>query len=540
MLDLNRLGEAARSEGGLSRRLFVGYLGALAAVPMLGSGASARVSASRSRFVDDPFTLGVASGDPDSEGFVIWTKLAPKPTATDGGMRDAAEVAWEVAEDEGMSRVVRQGVSVASKELGHSVHVELNGLKPDRWYWYRFRSGDAQTVVGRARTLPEAGAEKDELKFAFASCQSYTAGYYTAYEHMAREELDLVFHLGDYIYEGGSGAGSVRQHSPVAAGKGPLMTLEDYRLRHMQYRSDAALQAAHARCPWFVTWDDHEVSNNYADEIDGKKGLSTGEFLIRRAAAYRAYYEMMPLRARSMPKGPDLMLYRKASFGKLAELFVLDTRQYRSDQPNGDKAAPLNDAAMDAKQTIMGAGQKSWLKQGLADSHGRWNVVAQQVMMGMIGRPAGPKAPQPEEELYGMDSWCGYVSERMEMARYLQERKISNPVVLTGDVHANYVHELRVDDRNAETPVVAAEFVGTSISSSGDGTDKPADLERLLKDNACLKYHNRERGYVKCTVTPRLWRSDYLTIPKVSERGAAIRRRKSFVVESGVAGVREA
>lgn len=545
MLDLDQLESLARSEaarGGLSRRFFLGSMAALAAVPFLGRSAHARVAAPWTRFSADPFTLGVASGDPDSRGFVLWTKLAPDPTLPDGGITDAAEVAWEVAEDEAMTKVIRKGTATASAELGHSVHVELNDLLPDRWYWYRFRSGDAQTAVGRARTLPEPGATPDKVRFAFASCQSYTAGYYTAYDHMAREDLDLVFHLGDYIYEGAGKA--VRAHSPVDAGKGPLMTLADYRRRHMQYRGDASLQAAHARCPWFVTWDDHEVSNNYASDLDGKKGLSPAEFLIRRAAAYRAYYEMMPLRPASMPKGPDLQLFRKASFGRLAEFMILDTRQHRSDQPNDDKPAPLNAAALDPRQTIMGAGQKAWLKSSLAASKGAWNVVAQQVMMGMLGRPAGAKDPHPHsppgEERYGMDSWCGYAAERMEVVRFMQERRIANPVVLTGDVHANYVNELRVDDREHGAPVVAAEFVGTSISSAGDGADRPADLDTLLAHNPGLRYHNRERGFVRCTVTPKTWTADYLTVAKVTEKGAPLQHRRSFVVESGAPGIKPA
>lgn len=546
MLDLNRIAEAAKFEvdrdGRVSRRLFLGVMGALAAVPMLGRGTEARGSVLRARFAADPFSLGVASGDPDSGGFVLWTKLAPDVTRPDGGMAADAvtKVSWEVAEDEAMRKVVRSGTATATPDLGHSVHVELSGLQPDRFYFYRFRSGDAESVVGRARTLPEASASPERLRFAFASCQSYTAGYYTAYEHMAREDLDLVFHLGDYIYEGAGGANALRGHSPTDAGSGPLMTLNDYRLRHMQYRSDPALQAAHARCPWFVTWDDHEVSNNYADEIDGREGLTTTQFLARRAAAYRAYYEMMPLRARSLPSGADMLLYRKASFGKLAELFVLDTRQYRSDQPNGDRRAPLNAAAMDPKQTIMGPEQKAWLKQGLANSPGTWNVLAQQVMVGMLARPAGADDANSAEDHYPMDAWTGYTHERMDLVRFMQERKVSNPVVLTGDVHANFANELRVDDRKTDTPVVAAEFVGTSISSAGDGVDRPADHERLRGDNAGLKYYNRERGYVRCTVTPGQWRTDFVTVAKVTERGAPLQSRKSLVIESGVPGLKDA
>ncbi|MGC4031190.1 MAG: alkaline phosphatase D family protein [Tepidisphaeraceae bacterium] len=525
MLDLDRIPEAVRSENGISRRLFVGFLGSLAAIPLIGERAALAQTAGRTAFSTDPFGLGVASGDPDSSSVVLWTKLAPDLTLPDAGMGDrVVNVSWEVAEDEGMKKVVQKGTAVASKELGHSVHAEVSGLRPDRWYFYRFRAGDAESPVGRTRTLPEASVMPEQLRFAFASCQHYEAGLYTAYQHMAEDELDLIFHLGDYIYEAAPGkkGSGVRRHSPTEAG-GPLMTLTDYRLRHAQYKSDKHLQAAHARCPWWVTWDDHEVSNNYADDIDGKVGLSISQFLKRRAAAYQAYYEMMPLRARSMPKGPNLQLYRAASFGRLADLTILDTRQFRTDQPNNDRAAPLNEAAMSDHQTIMGKTQKAWLKDRLKASRGTWNVIAQQVMMGMLKEHA---ADEPNEDVYNMDAWSGYAHERMEIVKYMQDARVSNPVVLTGDVHANYVNDLRVDDREADKPIVAAEFVGTSIASGGDGEDQPKGVGRLLSDNPGLRYHNRERGYVRCTLTPKLWNTDYVTVAKVTEANADAKVRE--------------
>lgn len=538
MLDLDRLPEAVRVENGISRRLFIGFLSSLAAIPLIGERAALAETASPTAFSKDPFTLGVASGDPDASSVVLWTKLAPDLTAPDGGMGDrVVTVTWEVAEDEGMRRVVQAGTAVTSKELGHSVHAEVSGLRPGRWYFYRFRAGDAESPIGRTRTMPEASAMPEQLRFAFASCQHYEAGHYTAYQHMAADELDLVFHLGDYIYEAAPAKKAVmRRHSPTEAG-GPLMTLTDYRLRHAQYKSDPCLQAAHARCPWLVTWDDHEVSNNYANDIDGKRGLSAAQFLKRRAAAYQAYYEMMPLRARSMPKGPNLQLYRAASFGRLADLTVLDTRQFRTDQPNNDKAAPLNAAATSEHQTIMGGTQKAWLKDRMKASRGTWNVIAQQVMMGMLRQH--PK-DEPQEDVYNMDAWCGYLHERLEIVNFMQDIKVSNPVVLTGDVHANYVNDLRVDDREEDKPVVAAEFVGTSISSGGDGEDQPKDIARLLSDNPGLRYHNRERGYVRCTLTPELWSTDYVTIPSVTEAGALATVRAKFVVEAGRPGVQKA
>jgi alkaline phosphatase D len=527
MLDSTRLREAIRHEGGVSRRLFLAYAAALAGLPCLADRAQAlQVPA---RFPADPFSLGVASGDPDPEGAVLWTRLAPRPLDPDGGMPPGAvEVQWEVAEDEGMRSVVQSGTTTATRLLGHSIHVGLTGLKPDRWYWYRFRAGDAESPVGRTRTLPEPGAQPSQLRFAFASCQHYETGLFTAYEHMAKEDLDLVFHLGDYIYEAAGRDTGVRKHA------GPkLTTLADYRIRYAQYRSDPLLHAMHARCPWLVTWDDHEVENNYAAEISERRGVDPAEFLIHRANAYQAYYEVMPLRRRSIPRGPDMQLYRKASFGRLAELLVLDTRQYRSDQPAGGGTG-LADAALDPQQTLLGARQRAWLQAVLRGSPAAWHVLAQQVMMAMVDRLTG------EGQRYSTDQWPGYARERMELVRFLAEHRVPNPVVLTGDIHSNWVNDLRVDDRKADTPVVAAEFVGTSITSGGNGTDRPAGLDALLAENPCVRFHNRQRGYVRCTVTPAAWRSDFVVVEDILKPGGRATTRASFVVEAGHPGARPA
>jgi alkaline phosphatase D len=526
-LDLSNLRElrsAIRHEGGVSRRLFLTYAATLAAVPALADRTLA--APRRISFKADPFTLGVASGDPDATSVVLWTKLAPEPLSPDGGMpNEPVSVHWELAEDDAFKTVVQSGDVMAAPLLGHSVHVEVANLKPDRWYWYRFKSGDAQSPVGRTRTLPEAGAMPEKMRFAFASCQHYETGLYTAYDYMAKDELDLVFHLGDYIYEGPGRDNQVRKH---AAPK--LMTIADYRVRHSQYRSDAFLHKMHALCPWFVTWDDHEVENNYAAEVSERKAVQSPEFLLQRAAAYQAYYEMMPLRRVSIPRGPDMQLYRKASFGKLAEFMVLDTRQYRSDQPNGDKRSDLNAAALDSKQTLMGASQKKWLKDSLTSSHATWNVLAQQVMMGMVDTAPG------EEHGYSMDQWPGYAHERIEMGKFFQDKKIKNPVVLTGDIHSNWVNNLRVDDRQADKPIIATEFVGTSITSGGNGTEQ--EVATLKAENPCVQFHNRQRGYVRCTLTAKDWRSDYIVVPDVSVPGGVSVNKASFIVEAGKPGAK--
>ncbi|MCS6849805.1 MAG: alkaline phosphatase D family protein [Gemmataceae bacterium] len=495
-------------------------------LPMGGSA----TAQSRPRLADYPFTLGVASGDPTSTGVVLWTRLAPRPLEPAGGMDPTAvAVRWELAEDDALKKIVAHGTALATPQLGHSVHVEADGLKPDRWYWFRFRVGEADSPIGRTRTLPEPAAQPERLRFAFASCQHYEQGLYTAYGQMARDDLDLVFHLGDYIYEDEGRDGRVRKH----AGK-EIESLDDYRIRYAQYKSDPLLQGMHAACPWFVTWDDHEVDNNYANDISEKLDVDPVAFLERRANAYQAYYENMPLRRRSLPRGPDMRLYRKAAFGRLAEFFVLDTRQHRTDQPNDDRPSPINAAALDPSNSLLGPVQRGWLQAGLIASHGTWNVLAQQVMMGMVG------FLRNGELLYSMDQWPGYVHERLALVRFLAERRVPNPVVLTGDIHSNWVNDLRVDDRKPELPVVATEFVGTSISSGGNGVRTPKNLEQLMAINPCIRFHNQERGYVRCIVTPRLWQSDYVVAEYVTKPGGPVVTRASFVVEAGRPGAHPA
>ncbi len=535
MFNETELARMIHTDGRVSRRLFLAYGAALASIPAFGFQASA--ADRKVTFASNPFTMGVASGDPDASSVVLWTKLAPKPTDPDGGMKpENVKVTWELAEDEGFKKEVKTGTSVATPQLGHSVHVEVEGLKPDRWYWYRFRAGDAVSMIGRTRTLPASDASPDKLKFSFVSCQHFEQGFFTGYEHMAKDDLDLVFHLGDYIYEYPNNPKStyklVRTHSGPKGQK--IQTLDEYRERHVQYRLDPNLHAMHAKCPWFVTWDDHEFDNNYANDISEKKGIDPAKFLVQRAAAYQAYYEMMPLRKACMPKGPDMKIYRKASFGRLAEFLILDTRQYRTDQPNGDGLKPLNEEAMKPSNTLLGKEQRGWLMKSLLSSQSEWNVLAQQVMMGLAQLG---KVKDTDEPTYSMDQWPGAAQERIDLMKFMQDRKIPNPVVLTGDIHSNWVNDLHVDDRKPETPVVATEFVGTSISSGGKGIAVPKGLDELLKANPFIKFHNRERGYVRCVVTPEKWTSEYIVVEDVTkEKDSKVLTRETFVVEAGKPG----
>jgi alkaline phosphatase D len=476
-------------------------------------------------FSRDPFTLGIASGDPAADGFVLWTRLAPDPLAGGGMGPEPVEVRWEVAEDEAMRNIVRQGQAIATADLAHSVHVEVAGLEPGRWYWYRFHAGDATSPVGRTRTMPAMDAAVDRLRFAFASCQHYEHGYYTAYRHMCGDELDLVVHLGDYIYEGPVGKGKVRQHNSPE-----IKTLEEYRNRYALYRGDADLRQAHALFPWVVTWDDHEFDNNYAGDISEELDVKVEDFLKRRAAAYQAYYEHMPLRRAQLPMGPHLQLYRSVAFGRLAEFQVLDTRQYRSDQPNGDHNKPLTGDVFSETATMLGDEQERWLLERLTHSPATWNVLAQQVMMARVDRVPG------EEAAFSMDQWAGYDRPRKRLLGELASRRIANPVVLTGDIHSNWVNDLKIDFDDEHAPTVATEFVGTSITSGGDGAQQGKDVSALLAENPFVRFHNRERGYVRCTVTPQQWIADYCVVPKVTVPDGERLVRATFVVESGRSG----
>lgn len=499
----------------MERRDFLQRLAALgvgtAAAPRLGRGWHTQVY---------PFALGVASGDPSPDGVVLWTRLAPEPL-TGGGMPPFdVPVRWEVAHDAGMTRVVQRGTAVARAAFAHSVHVELRGLAPDRWYYYRFMTGDAETLVARTRTMPGPGARVDRLRLAFASCQHYEWGHYTAHRHLAAEDLDLVAFLGDYIYEGHVER-PVRVHEA-----GEPMHLEAYRNRYACYKRDPDLQASHAARPWLVTFDDHEVDNNWAGDVSENRD-PVAAFRLRRAAAFRAYYEHMPLRRSAMPRGPEMLLYRTLAFGSLARFHVLDTRQYRSDQACGDRRKPPCEEWADPTRTMLGARQERWLTQGLVRSAQQWQVLAQQVVLMPIDTDPG------EGENYNMDSWSGYPAARRRLTEWLAERQVRNLVTLTGDVHTNFAGEIPRDHREAGAPRVGVEYVGTSITSDGDGSDQNRQIAAFLRANPWVKYHSNRRGYVRCEVTPAGWRSDYRLVPYVSEPGAPVVTAASLVTPAG-------
>lgn len=501
-----------------------------------------------------PFSLGIASGDPTHDSVVLWTRLAVDPLNGGGMPQVPIEVNWKIATDPQLRHVVGRGTSIAQPDDGHSVHVAVDRLAPDRWYWYQFESGRDVSPVGRTRTFPAPDSKPRLMQFAFVSCQHWESGFYTAWEHLAQEDLDFVVHLGDYIYEDGTSSGGVRQHAPVSE----IMTLDDYRNRHAQYRSDANLQSAHALFPFIVTWDDHEVENNYAGDVSESNGdadptnnVPAAEFRARRARAYQAYFEHMPLDPRLRLKDASAQLFRRFDWGHLAQFHVLDTRQFRSDQPCGgakDLLAPAGDDLViscgeefNPSATMTGAAQEKWLLNGLRHSKSRWNVIAQQVMMTAVD--FGPGVARFDPRLAGLqvrnvDAWDGYVAARNRLLGSVLDEEIANLIVLSGDIHSNWVADLRTDFADPAAPTVGTEFVGTSITSDFSPEFIPI-IETALLDpaNAHVKFFDgASHGYVRCLVTPERWRSDYRVVDTVLVPTATVRTLKSFVVNDGHAG----
>lgn len=493
----------------------------LAALPAAGFTTDRRPGPIRS----DPFTLGVASGEPSADGAVIWTRLAPNPLADDGfgGMpaRDV-NVEWEVARDEGFSHIEQRGIAMAARESAHSVHIELAGLRPGADYFYRFRAGGRVSPSGRTRTAPER-VSMAPMTMCVASCSNYEQGWFTAYRRLAEEQPDLVVHLGDYQYEYAASGKGVRQHV------GPeTVTLANYRQRYAQYKTDPDLQAAHAAAPWLAVFDDHEVADNWADEVPAK---SDPAFKSRRAAALQAYYENMPLRRSAAPHGIDMQLYRRVQWGGLATLHMLDTRQYRTDQPCADVfRADCTERAL-PHATLTGAVQERWLLNGFAQSRSRWDILGQQVFFSQMEFTPGPGRG------FNADAWDGYAANRDRIVDGLVHSPVRNAVVLTGDVHAHWAAEVHSRFDDPGSPVVATELVTTSISSGGDGFDMRDEIAAMLPANPHIRYFSGRRGYVRVRFTADEMKADFRVLPYVSRPGAVARTGASFVVPDRAAAL---
>ncbi|MFB7866538.1 alkaline phosphatase D family protein [Streptomyces sp. NPDC056069] len=524
----------------LGRRRFLTVTGAAAALaftvnlPSAGTAAAAELDARR--ITENPFTLGVASGDPLPGSALLWTRLAPRPYEAGGGLPADTRVTvrWELAHDERFTRGLRRGTTVAHPEFDRAVHVEVHGLAPGRDYFYRFLAGDWSSPVGRTRTAPAPGARATGLKLAAVSCQAYHDGYFTAYRHLADEDLDVVFHLGDYLYEyavnatGGARAYTDRRLPDVFDRE--TLTLEDYRLRYALYKSDPDLMAAHAAHPFAVTWDDHETENNYAGDVP-ENDVPPEEFLIRRAAAYRAYWENQPLRRPQRPTGPDMKLYRRLRFGRLAQFDILDTRQYRSDQAYGDGWRTPGPESEDPARTLTGATQERWLLDGWRASRATWNVVPQQVVLS-----ERRSVPTTAYKL-SMDSWDGYPASRQRILAGAQAAGIENLMVLTGDVHVAYALDIKADFRDPASRTVGTEIVATSITSGRNGSERPSNHDDLTRANPHLRFYNGRRGYVTVALGEDSARADFRTVASVTTPGAPVVTAASFVTEAGRPGL---
>jgi alkaline phosphatase D len=519
-----------------ARRTFLLDAARLAALGSVGAGLTSSAREAGSAY---PFSLGVASGSPLPDAVILWTRILPDPLNAASTPPLALTVRWEVAEDEAFRKVVAKGSATASPALAHSVHVDATGLRPDRSYWYRFMLGDTVSPVGRTRTAPARDALPSMLRVAVASCQHWEFGHYAAHRHIAAAAPDLVAFLGDYIYEWGP---YQLRHPARAIRSDESFTLAQYRARYAQYKSDPDLQAAHLAAPWIVTWDDHEVANDYAGDIDER--LSS-DFAARRAAAYQAFYEHMPLRLPPPRDGRfgSIRMYQRYDWGRLARFHVLDDRQYRSPLPcpkpgrGGSNVvlARACEALRDPSRTMLGGEQEAWLAQGLSSSKARWNILAQQTPM---AQSSGVPVRSPEDGRFWTDGWDGYPVARRRLFDALVKSGASNPVVLGGDVHTFYASELRRDfgrPVSKSNPVIAAEFCGTSVTSSS--RPQARTQENVGRNPHMLYGRSDTRGYMLLEVTPQSTNARFMGLDDVRDPRSAQSKLASFSINDGASQV---
>jgi alkaline phosphatase D len=513
------------------RRIFLATAGRLTALAALTSASS--VALAQKAGAAYPFSLGVASGSPLPDAVVIWTRILFDPLNAAAMPALAYSVRWEMAEDERFSRIVAKGAASASPQLAHSVHVDVTGLAPDRWYWYRFMLGDAVSPIGRTRTAPAANVMPAHLKLAVASCQHWEFGTYAAHRHIAAAAPDLVAFLGDYIYEWGP---YQLQHPKAAVRTAESFTLADYRARHAQYKTDRDLQAAHQAAPWIVTWDDHEVANDYANDRDERLNP---QFLRRRAAAYQAFYEHMPLRLPVPRDFAHMRIHQRYDWGRLARFHMLDDRQYRAweacsppSRGGSSSVTPRDCPALnDAGRTMLGDEQQRWLTEGLTSSKARWNILAQQTLMAQNSQLPILK---PGDGRFWTDGWDGYPMARQKLFDALHTSRAANPLVLSGDVHSFFACELTRNPtrpRSPANPLLATEFCGTSVTSP---SRSQARTEQLVSMNHGIKYgRSDKRGFMLLDVTPTATTTLFQALDDVHNSASAIATAASFMVANG-------
>ena len=523
----------------IQRRIFLQRAARLAALGAMGASATLLPASGMAGSAWYPFRLGVASGSPLPHAVVLWTRIVSEPGNSEAPAPGMLAVRWEMADDQAFRRIVARGSASALPELAHSVHVDVTGLQPDRWYWYRFMLGDAVSPVARTRTAPAPDAMPGKMRLAYASCQHWEFGEYAAHRHIAEGAPDLVAFLGDYIYEWGPYDAA---HPASARRSDESVTLANYRDRYAQYKADAQLQAAHHAAPWIVTWDDHEVANDYADDRDGRLDPA---FMQRRAAAYQAFYEHMPVRLSALPDGAGryahMRIYERYDWGRLARFHVLDDRQYRSHQacarPGRGGSNSVDTHCTERLQpgrTLLGAEQEAWLAQGLSSSPARWNILAQQTLMAQCSQTPVAK----DGGRFWTDGWDGYPEARNRLLDTIARHRPANPLVISGDVHTFYASDLRRDfDRpaSAANPVLATEFCGTSVTSS---SRPQVRTEQYLEMNPHIRYGRSDRrGFVMMDITPKASTVLFQGLDDVRHASSGISTLASFTVQDGRPGL---
>lgn len=521
---------------GISRRAFLGgaaATGVLAACSGGGNGSATTTTAAPPtttvpvpRLSGDPFTLGVASGDPTDSAVVLWTRLAPQALQPGGGMAPVdAPVRWQVAVDDGFGDVVAEGIAIASPELAHTVHVDVTGLDPGREYAYRFRIGDHESPVGRTLTMPAPGETPERFVLGQVACAQWGDGFYAGYRDLAQSGVDLVVCLGDYIYERGG--------EDARPGQITALTLDDYRHLYALHRSDEDLRRAHEAAPWAVTWDDHETSNDYAGDTpsEGSESRNPHELLRRRAAAYQAWWEHMPVRF-DPPTGPELAIYRDLDIGGLARLHLLDTRQYRTglECPDAVGAIGMRCAASTAPTTtFLGEDQEAWIAASLAEGERVWDVLGNSVVLHQWRFGPG------DDVIWNLDQWDGFPTARDRMLDALVGA-VGDVVVLTGDVHSSWVADVKADFDDPGSDRLGTELVTPGVTSIGD--DIVPVLPVISSNSPHVRYAEAEhRGWLRHEVTPDAWHAEFHHVEDSTRPRSPVRVTSRWAIEPGRAVV---
>ncbi|SDP32329.1 alkaline phosphatase D [Klenkia soli] len=503
------------------------------------------------------FGFGVASGDPTATEVLLWTRVTPTPQAVPGsGLGPASQVRWEVAADPAFRRVVQRGTVRIDAARDHTVKVVVPRLTPYTRYWYRFTCRGATSPVGRTQTSPDEPGRTHALRLAFVSCSNFTGGYFTAYRGLAaRDDLDAVLHLGDYLYEYGNAEdrygpaelAGTRDHQPATE----MVSLPDYRLRHALYKTDPDLQAAHQQHPWITIFDDHEVTNDaYATGAENHEAQddpdtsytgpgepagvrAEGDFLARRAVAYQAYLEWMPIREPGWQPAPHrgTQFFRRFSFGDLADLSIVETRQNRSQQVPTTVGGQVNPALADPGRHLPEPEQLRWLTDGITRSRKPWHLVGNQTVLTRLF--AVPRVGVLGGQVYNADQWDGYQADQATLIAAMG-RGGTDPVVLTGDIHSSWANDLPpafdVARYTAAPSSVGVEFVCPSVTSNGfkeslgnSAAAAVAATTAFQAANPWIRYlEGIGHGFAVLDVTPDRVQTDFWFIRSGGDKGLAV------------------